>query len=307
MAVDPNAGIDPALIEQQQQLQQQVKAIQDYITYAQQQYGNNHFGGMSGDQFAAFLATQQGKLAPLQQQLDQTTLQVAQQKQTNQYSAQQAAQLQEQKDLQTQMLGQLPGMEQQMGQNLAGQTQYAFNQIQPQIEQRLNALGILQSGALPEAQAKAFGDLQNAAQAQIGNFDMNARNMIQLQYPMQYTGQDIGLQQQSLQNALNLQDQGIQRQFGQQDVQNQMLLQQQLSLQALAQAQQQQQAQQQAAWISGGASLLGSAVQAGAGMYNAGQAPKPQTQVPSYGYGDNTGGGYAGSNFNPNYGYTPIY
>ena len=49
--------------------------------------------------------------------------------------------------------GEVPGMQVKLGEDLLSQQSKAYDRMAPQLEARLNALGLLNSGALPEAQA----------------------------------------------------------------------------------------------------------------------------------------------------------
>lgn len=151
-------------------------------------------------------------------------LQILQQTQTQQ--SQQKDQIQQQAAQRAQILAQLqaqvPVLGNQMSNQLADQTKYAYNQIDPIIQQRLNALGLLQSGALPEAQTKAFQNLQMSAQGRVQDFMNQANQQLQLQVPLMNTESDIGSQQQALQQLLGMQQAGMSRGFSQEDATGQM-------------------------------------------------------------------------------------
>lgn len=94
-----------------------------------------------------------------------------------------AKQAAEQKATQERVRAELPGMTDQLGADLLKQQEYAYQRMTPQMEARLNALGLLQSGALPEAQAKAQGDLEAQRQAALADFKTNATREIEIARP----------------------------------------------------------------------------------------------------------------------------
>lgn len=62
--------------------------------------------------------------------------------------------------------------------SLANQNKAAFAKQEPLIEQRLNSLGLLNSGALPEGQAKYQADLQAQADATLANYQVGAQTQL---------------------------------------------------------------------------------------------------------------------------------
>lgn len=189
-------------------------------------------------------------------------------RENQQIDAQRTQQKQQSQQLQQDLLSQLPGIEDQVGKSLLNQQNLAYQQIQPLIEQRLNAMGILQSGALPEAQARAFKELETARQGRLADFDINNRQMLNFQMPLNAMQGDMGLAQQGMQNNFDLSRAGIQRQFQEQDVAQQMAMQQQMQNQALEEARaarrQQSQDMLNNSLIQGGFQLAGSGLKAGA-------------------------------------------
>ncbi len=189
----------------------------------------------------------------------------------------------------------VPGLTAQLGENLLNEQQHAYERINPIIEQRLNALGLLQSGALPEAQAKYQGDLESQRQSRLADFSFDAANRFDLGMPYDISEQDIGLQQQALMSDIDLQRAGLQRQFSSQDVANQEYLQRELAAQAAQQADKQRISQMQGGIISSlisGASQMGSAYASG-GSSALANARLRRTQPASNAYGNNSYAGYA--------------
>ena len=178
-------------------------------------------------------------------------------------------QAQESEALRQSVLGQIPGLQEQMGQELLKQQQYAYSQISPQIEARLNAMGLLQSGALPEAQQKAFKELEMARQARLSDFGQQARQQLAIDMPFTQLYGTQGLRRESLQGGIDLTRAGIQRGYQEQDWAQQYALQRELSRQALEEARSaRNQANKTAMWQTGiGAvgNILGGATRGYAG------------------------------------------
>lgn len=107
----------------------------------------------------------------------------------------------------------IPGMTDQLGADLLAQQEHAYTKMAPQLENRLNALGLLQSGALPEAQAKAQGDLESQRQAALAAFRQNADNTLNIQQPLANTQADIGRQSDALGRNLATQQNNLSQQF----------------------------------------------------------------------------------------------
>lgn len=147
------------------------------------------------------------------------------------------------------ILASLPGIESNFNANAMATQQDAFKRLSPLAEARLNALGILQSGALPEAQAKIMGDLDRARSSRINDFDLNARSMADLQLPVDqlHGGIDLGLA-------------GMNRGFSLDDVAAEEQFQMQLQYQALAMARQQREEQRRQGLLSSGLGITGAAL-----------------------------------------------
>jgi membrane protein involved in colicin uptake len=92
-------------------------------------------------------------------------------------------QVAEQKSTQDRVRAEIPGMKDQLGADLLTQQEAAYNRMTPQMEARLNALGLLQSGALPEAQAKAQKDLEMQRQAALADFSTSATRETEIARP----------------------------------------------------------------------------------------------------------------------------
>ncbi len=118
-------------------------------------------------------------------------------------------QVAEQKATQERVRGELPGMKERLGSDLLTQQEAAYARMTPQMEARLNALGLLQSGALPEAQAKAQKDLEMQRQAALSDFSTNAERQISIDQPYADMNRNIETSQTNLaqtfanQNAFN--------------------------------------------------------------------------------------------------------
>lgn len=152
--------------------------------------------------------------AMLQQQMQQQAALAAQQLQE-----QQAAQAANQSAQQTALANaqsQIPVIQGQLSQSLANSEQQSMTQQEPLIEGRLNALGLLQSGALPAQQAVYQAQLASQAQTDLANYGTSANQAIQNQ-ALAYTGQDSANLQQDLQTTLNNQQSALNQQFSSQD------------------------------------------------------------------------------------------
>lgn len=130
----------------------------------------------------------------------------------------------EQEEARQKSLASVPGMQQQLGSDLLAQEQAAYKRMAPQMEARLNALGLLQSGALPEAQAKYQGDLESQRQAQLAQFGINAQHQLNIQQPLANTSADVQRQSQAMQANLGLSQQNLSQQFANQNIANQNAL-----------------------------------------------------------------------------------
>lgn len=107
----------------------------------------------------------------------------------------------------------VPGMTDQLGADLLAQQEHAYTKMAPQLENRLNALGLLQSGALPEAQAKAQGDLESQRQAALAAFRQNADTTLNITQPLANSSADIGRQSDALGRNLATQQNNLSQQF----------------------------------------------------------------------------------------------
>ena len=116
-----------------------------------------------------------------------------------------------------QVRSQIPGMESRMGEDLLAQQEYAYKRMAPQLESRLNALGLLQSGALPEAQARVQGDLESQRQAALADFRRNAENQLNIQQPLANTSADVERQYANLGRNINTEQQNLSQQFANQN------------------------------------------------------------------------------------------
>ena len=115
-------------------------------------------------------------------------------------------------------LAALPGIQSQLGEDLLKQQTTAFERINPLIEQRLNALGLLQSGALPEAQAKYQKELESSRQAKLADFGTNAQQQLMIDVPLASSQADADFIKQGHLGAIDLSRAGFSRQFGLYDV-----------------------------------------------------------------------------------------
>lgn len=113
--------------------------------------------------------------------------------------------------------GEIPGMQAQLGDDLLKQQQHAYTRMAPQMEARLNALGLLQSGALPEAQAKYQGDLEAQRQAALADFGTNAAQRLNIEQPLANSSADVGRQYDSLKSNLDLAKTNLSQTFANQN------------------------------------------------------------------------------------------
>ena len=126
-------------------------------------------------------------------------------------------QVAEQKATQERVRAEIPGMKDQLGADLLTQQEAAYARMTPQMEARLNALGLLQSGALPEAQAKAQKDLESQRQAALADFSMNATRETEIARPYEDMKSRLETQRTNLaqtfanQNAYNQNQMGTQQ------------------------------------------------------------------------------------------------
>lgn len=164
----------------------------------------------------------------LQKQQDQQTALATQQ--SAQQTATQQANQQAQKDALSAAQAQIPVIQGQLSSSLAASQQQAMSQQEPLIEGRLNALGLLQSGALPAQQAQYQAQLASQAQQELANYGTTANTNIQNQ-ALAYTGQNSQNLQADLQTTLANQQAALNQQFSGQDTayQNNVAQQQYLS------------------------------------------------------------------------------
>ena len=120
-----------------------------------------------------------------------------------------------------QALASVPGLQEKLGADLLSQQEYAYKRMAPQMEARLNALGLLQSGALPEAQAKYQGDLESQRQATLASFGTNAQHQLSIQAPQALTEADVNRQSAAMNANLALGTQNLSQQFANQNIANQ--------------------------------------------------------------------------------------
>ncbi len=157
---------------------------------------------------------QEQKAQMAQDKLDSQALydkQVADQNSTN-------ARLKTEQDAALQDIrGKIPGMTNQLGEDLLAQQEHAYTRMAPQLENRLNALGLLQSGALPEAQAKYQGDLESQRQSALAAFRQNADNTLNIQQPLANSSADVARQSTALGRNLDTQQQNLSQQFANQN------------------------------------------------------------------------------------------
>lgn len=226
---------------------------------------------------------QQQQQSMLNQQLQQQKDLAAQQQQ-QQTATQQANQSAQQQALAAAQ-AQIPVNQAALSQSLSASQQQAMAQQQPLIEGRLNALGLLQSGALPEAQARYQSQLASQAQQDLTQYGVNANTAIQNQ-ALSYTGQNAQNLQADLQTTLSNQQSALNQQFQGQDTayQNEVAQQQYLAnLQAAQTAAGQAQANQ---FIN----LGGQLGQGALGYFGKSQqSPAPSQSYPSYQSGNDFG------------------
>lgn len=132
--------------------------------------------------------------------------------------------------------GEVPGMQAQLGDDLLAQEQHAYTKMQPQMEARLNALGLLQSGALPEAQAKYQSDLESQRQAALSQFGANAAQQLNITQPLANSSADVGRQYDALHQNLSTQQNNLSQTFANQNAYNQNQVAQQQYLAGLGAA-----------------------------------------------------------------------
>ena len=189
-------------------------------------------------------------------------LQLPQEKynQTQATNAQLASEQAQRDEVRKSILASIPGLQNQLGDQLLTQQNQAYTRMAPQIESRLNALGLLKSGALPEAQARAQQQLEEGRQNQLANFGLAANQRMAIDFPLEGLASSLGQQQNNVQNGFQLDLANITRNFQRQDMSEAADLQKNLSLQALEQARNAQRQQSNNAMIGMAGQLGGAAI-----------------------------------------------
>ena len=178
----------------------------------------------------------------------------------------------QQESARQQSLGALPGLQDKLGRDLLSQQEYAYKRMAPTMEARLNALGLLQSGALPEAQAKYQGDLEAQRQATLAKFGTDAQYQLNVQAPQALTEADVNRQTAAMNANLNLGTQNLSQQFANQNIANQNNLAYQQYVGQLESARNAAAGQAAGAYMNFGGQLAG----AGLSAYGAKQNPSVQ-------------------------------
>lgn len=178
----------------------------------------------------------------------------------------------QQNDALTKVRGEVPGMQAQLGEDLLSQQQHAYSRMAPQLEARLNALGLLQSGALPEAQAKYQSDLEAQRQAALADFGTSASRELNITRPLANSSEDVGRQYDSLKSNLDTAKTNLSQTFANQNNANMNEAARQQYLAGLAAA-------NNAAAQSSANAYLNFGGQVGSGLIQAyGARQKPQRQ-----------------------------
>lgn len=223
------------LISRAQQLGVDPSQLNPYVNAAVDMTGTNASNTLrSGGSSGTALNNALGSLGAYNSDIS-SLLQLPQEKYNQtQATNNQIASDQAQRDaVRSQILSSIPGLQNQLGDQLLTQEQQAYTKMAPQIENRLNSLGLLQSGALPEANAKYQAQLEDSRQNQLAQFGLNAQQNLAINFPLQGLSQDMATQSQNVQNGFQLDLANINRNFQNQDMNNATNLQKQLSLQAL--------------------------------------------------------------------------
>lgn len=188
------------------------------------------------------------------------------QQQQAQYQQQQYNQLiQQQQDAaraaQAQLLAQIPTYADQLNQSLIGAENTAMGQLRPQIEDRMQQLGLLQSGALPQAYAQSQTALDLARQNQLANFQQNAINQVGLGIPLNALQNQLGNLSSATGGNIQAMADANARNYALNDVANERAYQQSLQQQALYAARQNsQQPDNMMGQIIGGIGAAGSII-----------------------------------------------
>lgn len=289
-------GVDPSQL--QKYVDSVLQATGDQVSYDMRR-------GLTGGQ--AYDASL-GAFGGANQDITQL-LQLPQEKynQTQATNAEIASEQSQRDAVRQQILASIPGMQSQLGDQLLAQQKQAYTTMAPQIENRLNSLGLLQSGALPEANAKYQAQLESDRQSQLAQFGLNAQQRLNIDLPLQGLSSDLGQQQSNVQNGFQMDMANIYRNFQNQDLDTQMQLQKQLSAQALQQARDAQNAQSSSSLtgslIGMGGSLAGSILGGpiggyiGKSLFSSPTSPSGTAYQPgqSYPLTYGSGTGYGGS------------
>lgn len=193
--------------------------------------------------------------------------------------------------------GEVPGLQAKLGEDLLAQQTHAYERMAPQLEARLNALGLLQSGALPEAQARYQSDLESQRQAALADFGNSANRELAIDRPLAASSDDVGRQYENMRRNLDTASSNLSQTFANQNAANMNEAARQQYLAGMASA-------SNAAAQSSANAYLNFGGQVGSGLisaYAAKQKP-PSTSldalyasrgnayVPSYSYGSASGG-----------------
>lgn len=186
--------------------------------------------------------------------------------------------------------GEVPGMEAKLGEDLLAQQEHAYSRMAPQLENRLNALGLLQSGALPEAQAKYQGDLESQRQAALASFRSNADQQLNINQPLANSSADVGRQYDALNNNLTTRRDNLSQDFATQNANDINDVARQQYLSGLASA-------NNAAAQSSANAYLNFGGQVGSGLINyyGNKAAKPNASMSAL-YNMRNTGGWSGTN-----------
>lgn len=249
------SGVDPNILTQSTQAALQAARDQWNNDIARATRGEIGTETAHGNLQEAFGKIEQNLALPLQ---------AAQEKKD--ITSQADTQAQEREAMRKEMLAKIPGLRDRLGEDLLKQQNYAYSQISPQIEARLNAMGILQSGALPEAQTRAFKDLEMSRQGRLDDFSREATNNLELNLPYASLQTSQGDKQGALNAGMELSRAGISRMFQENDLSKAYGQQSELSRLALEEARRaREQANKTGMWQAG-LGALGQMAGAGASV-----------------------------------------
>lgn len=173
----------------------------------------------------------------------------------------------EREKMRTELLAKIPELRQRLGDDLMAQQTASYEKLNPIIEQRLNALGLLQSGALPEAQAKAQKELEMARQSRLGDFELGARQKLELGLPLDNLEEDLGSAKENYLADIELDRAGMSREFSLSDAFRQENYEREQEYRALEEARRDRRSRMNEAWLGAGAQLGSSLIGAGARAY----------------------------------------